>query len=105
MEVPMAMGRPKAALVLSPEGREQLESLASSRSLPAGLVNRARIIQMSATGKTNQQIARQLGLANATKGKWLRRLLQRAVNAMHHELRPRRRRRHSNERRHRLVLI
>src|SRR2546422_2557156 len=40
MEVPMAMGRPKAALVLSPEGREQLESLASSRSLPAGLVNR-----------------------------------------------------------------
>src|SRR5216684_4623143 len=36
MEVPMAMGRPKAALVLSPERRAQLESMASSRSLPAG---------------------------------------------------------------------
>jgi hypothetical protein len=32
------MGRPKAALVLSPEQRAQLESMASSRSLPAGLV-------------------------------------------------------------------
>ncbi len=34
----MAMGRPKAALVLRPQQREQLESLANSRSLPAGLV-------------------------------------------------------------------
>src|SRR5437016_14575178 len=85
MEVPMAMGRPKAALVLSPEGREQLESLASSRSLPAGLVNRVRIILMSASGKTNQQIARQLGLANATVGKWRRRFLERDVTGLHDE--------------------
>jgi hypothetical protein len=33
------MGRPKAALVLRPEQREQLEGMASSRSLPAGLVS------------------------------------------------------------------
>ena len=32
----MAMGRPKAALILNVELREQLESLASSRSFPAG---------------------------------------------------------------------
>jgi hypothetical protein len=43
MEVLMAMGRPKTALVLDAEQREQLESLASSRSLPAGLVSRAKI--------------------------------------------------------------
>jgi hypothetical protein len=42
----MAMGRPKAALVLSPEQRAQLESMASSRSLPAGLV--ARVLLRSA---------------------------------------------------------
>jgi len=36
----MVMGRPKAALVLSPAQREQLERMASSRSLPAGLVIR-----------------------------------------------------------------
>src|SRR2546422_11187204 len=70
MEVPMAMGRPKAALVLSPEGREQLESLASSRSLPAGLGKRGRVILVSALGKTKQQSAPQFGLGKATAGKW-----------------------------------
>jgi len=33
----MAMGRPKAALVLDSELRARLESLANSRSLPAGV--------------------------------------------------------------------
>jgi len=32
----MAMGRPKAALVLAAELREELEGLANSRCLPAG---------------------------------------------------------------------
>ncbi len=49
----MAMGRPKTALRLGPEQREQLESMASSRSLPAGLVNRVRIVLLSAVGKTS----------------------------------------------------
>ena len=62
----MAMGRPKAVLVLSAEQRAQLESMASSRSLPAGLVTRVRIVLLSAAGKMNQQIARQLGLTNTT---------------------------------------
>ncbi|MGA7793704.1 MAG: helix-turn-helix domain-containing protein, partial [Candidatus Acidiferrales bacterium] len=84
----MAMGRPKAALVLSPEQREQLEALGSSRSLPAGLVSRARIVLLSAAGKTNLQIARQLGLANATVGKWRRRFLEQDVSGLHDELRP-----------------
>src|SRR2546426_20765 len=88
MGVPMAMGRPKAQLVLRPEQREQLEGLASSRSLPAGLVSRARIILLSASGKTNMQIARQLGLTKATVGKWRRRFLEQDVSGLHDELRP-----------------
>jgi putative transposase len=59
----MAMGRPKAALVLRPEQREQLEGMASSRSLPAGLTN-------------------------ATVGKWRRRFLEQDVSGLHDELRP-----------------
>jgi putative transposase len=94
----MVMGRPKAALVLSPAQREQLERMASSRSLPAGLVSRVRIILMSASGKTNQQIARQLRLANATVGKWRRRFLERDVTGLHDELRPGRPRPISDER-------
>jgi hypothetical protein len=53
----MAMGRPKATLVLDPELREQLESLANSRSLPAGLVRRAKIILLSASGKNDREIS------------------------------------------------
>jgi len=94
----MAMGRPKAALVLSPDQRERLERMASSRSLPAGLVSRVRIILMSASGKTNHQIARQLGLANATVGKWRRRFLEGDVTGLHDELRPGRPRPISDER-------
>jgi putative transposase len=103
MGVPMAVGRPKAALVLTPEQREQLEGLASSRSLPAGLVMRARIILLSASGKTNLQIARQMGLTNATVGKWRRRFLQQDVSGLHDELRPGRPRPISDERVARLV--
>src|SRR5947199_8305239 len=88
MEVPMAMGRPKATLELSSGQGQQLESIAGSRSLPAGLVNRARIVLMSAAGETNQQIARRLGLSQATVGKWRRRCWQQDVTGLHDELRP-----------------
>ncbi len=97
----MAIGRPKAALVLSE--REQLDSMATARSLPAGLVNRVRIILMSASGKTNQEIARRLGPANATVGKWRRRFLERDVTGLHDELRPGRPRSIGDERAARLV--
>ena len=99
----MAMGRPKAALVLSAEQRAQLESMASSRSLPAGLVTRVRIVLLSAAGKMNQPIARQLGLTNATVGKWRRRFVEQGVAGLHDELRPGRPRPISDERVARLV--
>src|ERR1700733_9514180 len=98
MGVLMAMGRPKAVLVLSPQQREQLEGLANSRSLPAGLVSRARIVLLSASGKTNQQIALQLGLRNATVGKWRQRFVEQGVSGLHDELRPGRPRPISDER-------
>src|SRR5437899_11207775 len=98
MEVPMAMGRPKAVLVLSAEQRAQLESMANSRSLPAGLVTRVRIVLLSASGKMNREIARQLGLSNATVGKWRRRFVEQGVAGLHDELRPGRPRPISDER-------
>jgi putative transposase len=84
----MGMGRPKQTLVLSPAQREQLERMASSRSLPAGLVSRAKNILLSASGKTNLEIARQMRLTNATVGKWRRRFLKQDVTGLHDELRP-----------------
>src|SRR5258708_37974538 len=89
MEVPMAMGRPKAVLVLDAELREQLESLANSRSLPAGLVRRAKIILLSASGKTNVEIARQLETSKVTGSLWRCRFLRQGVSRLHHGLPPR----------------
>ena len=94
----MTMGRPKTALILDAEQREQLESLASSRSLPAGLVGRAKMILMSASGSTNLEIAQQLEMTNATVGKWRRRFLEHGVSGLHDELRPGRPRPISDER-------
>ena len=94
----MAMGRPKTALVLDAEQREQLESLAHSRSLPAGLVSRAKIVLLSASGKTNLDIALQLKMTNATIGKWRRRFLEQGISGLHDELRPGRPRPISDER-------
>jgi putative transposase len=103
MEVPMAMGRPKKPLVVSPEQREQLEAMVRSRSLPAGLVSRARAILMSASGKANQEIGELLAMSNATVGKWRQRFLKYGVTGLHDELRPGRPRSISDDRIARLV--
>src|SRR6516162_6064190 len=98
MEVPMAMGRPKAVLVLDTEQREQLESFANSRALPAGLVRRAKIILLSASGKTNREVARQMGTSKVTVGVWRRRFLAHGVRGLYDELRTGRPRPISDER-------
>src|SRR5882762_5561476 len=82
MEVPMVMGRPKSTLVLDSELREQLESLANSRSLPAGLVRRAKIILLSASGKNDREIAPQLETSRNTVGLWRRRFLAQGVGTL-----------------------
>jgi len=84
----MALGRPKASLELTPEDRNQLKSLASSRSLPHALVVRAQIVLLSDTGMTNVAIARQLRIGNDTVGKWRRRFIERGIQGLHDELRP-----------------
>ena len=94
----MAMGRPKATLVLDSELREQLEGLASSRSLPAGLVRRAKIILLRASGKTNVEIARQLETSKVTVSLWRCRFLAHGVSGLYDELRPGRPRPISDER-------
>ena len=94
----MAMGRPKAALVLDAELRQQLESFANSRSLPAGLVRRANIILLSASGTTNREIARQVRRSHVTVGLWRRRFLARGLSGLYDGLRPGRPRPISDER-------
>ena len=72
----MAMGRPLEPLTLSEPVRTHLEAMARSRSMSYALVRRAKIVLMSETGLTNQQIGQHLGLSGASVGKWRRRFLR-----------------------------
>src|ERR1700675_3134856 len=87
MEVPMSLGRPLAPLQLEREQREQLEAMASSRSLPHGLVTRVRIILLSADGLSNKDIAVRLQLNKMTVGLWRRRFVKQGLTGLHEELR------------------
>ena len=84
----MRTGRPKRPLTLSTEEREQLQSLASSRSLPHGLVRRARIVLMAADRMTNKAIAEKVGVSVVTVGKWRTRFLEQGLEGLHDEPRP-----------------
>src|SRR3972149_310920 len=88
MEVPMPMGRPKPPLLLGPEETERLGAVAASRTLPHGLVTRARIILLSASGMSNQAVAARLDLNPVTVGHWRRRFLPQGLSWLHDELRP-----------------
>jgi putative transposase len=94
----MPTGRPKPPLVLSPEESQQLRAIAASRTLPHGLVMRARIILLSASGMSNQAIVARLHLNQVTVGHWRRRFLQQGLAGLHGELRPGRPRSISDER-------
>ena len=71
----MAKQATDSRLVLTSEQREQLDGIAKSRSMPAGLVARARIVLMSAD-TTQEQIAQTLGMSRTTVAKWQRRFSQ-----------------------------
>lgn len=53
----MVKGRPKTPIILEEQDRKQLLAPAQSRSLPHGLVTRARIVLMAAEGQSNTSIA------------------------------------------------
>lgn len=84
----MPMGRPKAELMLISDEQSQLQSLARSRSLPAALTVRAKLILACATGAPNSEVAQRLGVTNATVGKWRRRFVERRISGLYDELRP-----------------
>jgi len=84
----MVTGRPKVALVLSAEEREQLQSIARSRAMPAAMVQRARIVLACEREPSNRQVAQQLGAHPATVGKWRNRFVTRRIAGLHDELRP-----------------
>jgi len=93
----MKTGRPRKPIVLSGEEREQLNAIANSRSLPHGLVRRARIVLLSAEGNIYHVIAERVGISRQMVCKWHNRYLKQGLQGLHDELRPGRPRSISDE--------
>ena len=60
-------------LVLSDDEVQQLQGIASSRSLPHSIIQRAQIVLAFGAGETNTAIAKRMGLTGLTVGKWRKR--------------------------------
>jgi putative transposase len=83
----MIKGRPKPQITLEEHDRQQLQSIAKSRSLPHGLVNRARLVLLAAEGQSNASIAKKLNLSQQSICLWRKRFLQQGMQGLHEELR------------------
>ena len=81
-------GRPLQPITVTPNARQQLESMVRSQSLAQGLVRRARIVLLAADGMTNTDVAQQLGLSKPTVGKWRQRFIEQGLMGLYDELRP-----------------
>jgi transposase len=80
----MKRGRPrKFELTLSSEERAQLEQMRGSRTLPAGVVRRARGILLSAKGVSNQSIARELKVSVPSVSYWQKRFATDRLTGLH----------------------
>src|SRR6516162_3589038 len=95
--MPMAVGRPKAEVVLSAEEHAQLAALAVSRSLPHAMVARAQLVLWAAQGENRTVIAERLGWSMPTVGKWRQRFVEQRIAGLHDELRPGRPRTYGDE--------
>jgi transposase len=73
------VGRPKAALVVSPEDNATLVHWTARRTTAQALALRSRIILRCATGASNRAVARELGVTDQTVCKWRGRFVKQGV--------------------------
>ena len=84
----MALGGAIPPLVLSDEEVQHLQGIASSRSLPHSIVQRAQILLACGAGETNTAIAKRMGLTGMTVAQWRKRYRELGLEGLHDELRP-----------------
>jgi transposase len=74
--------RTAPAIVLTPEQTTTLERLARQRSLPARVVERARVVLLAAEGVENRQIAARMGITPEKVARWRKRFLEGGIAAL-----------------------
>jgi transposase len=81
-------GRPKAELVLTDDEREALARWARRPKSAQALALRCRVVLECASGHTNREVSRRLGVSEATVSKWRRRFIANRLEGLHDEPRP-----------------
>lgn len=94
----MAMGRPKQSLDLTAQERTELESIVASRSLPHGLVRRARMILLTEEGVSVRETARRVKVTAPAVSNWRKRFRKQRLAGLHDALKSGRPRTHDEER-------
>jgi transposase len=100
----MALGRPKAALVLTDDERIRLDSLAHRSRTAPHLARRARIILACSDGHDNRIVAKRLRMAEATVCKWRGRFIRERLDGLYDEPRPGAPRRVTDEQIERIIV-
>src|SRR6202795_2682678 len=83
----MRTGRPKAVLTMSSDERAHLLAITRSRSLPAALTLRAKIVLACEREPSNAMVATRLGGGPHTIGKWGRRFIADRIEGLYDEMR------------------
>lgn len=94
----MGMGRPKQSLDLTANERAELESIVASRSLPHGLVRRARMILLTEDGVSVRETARRVKVTAPAVSNWRKRFREQRLAGLHDALKSGRPRTHDEER-------
>jgi len=81
-------GRPTATLTLSAEQQEALVRYDRGRTVSQALALRARIVLACADGKTNREVAAEVGVREETVGKWRSRFVRLGVSGLADSPRP-----------------
>src|SRR5258707_14677868 len=84
---PMRTGRPKALLTMSSDERAHLLAITRSRSLPAALTLRAKIVLACEREPSNAVVATRLGVGPHTIGKWRKRFIADRIEGLYDEMR------------------
>jgi transposase len=93
----MPTGRPKQSLDLTAQERTQLESIVASRSLPHGLVRRARMILLTEDGVSVRETARRVKVTPPAVSNWRKRFREQRLAGLHDALKSGRPRSHDEE--------
>jgi transposase len=80
-----SIGRPKVALVVSEEERDELQRLTRRARVNRAVAFRARLVLACAAGATNSAVARRHRTTNQTVGKWRRRFVEHRLAGLYDE--------------------